>query len=199
MQGLVRFCREHIHIKKQHHLLNLIKHRKGAMVARSYSMPLPEKGLHNTTIAEVLSTKGQDRIGSWVWCRTDDTVYDAVKQMAQNNIGSLVVLKPGEEQHIVGILTERDYLRKVIVQDRSSKYTKVGEIMTDKDKLLTVTSDTNILHAMQLMTENQIRHAPVIDGKIVGMISMVDVVRAVVEQQHGEMKRLNEFIRGDYY
>lgn len=176
------------------------KHRKGlneARVARSHSMP--EKVLQNTTVAQVLATKGEDKVGSWLWCRMDDTVYDAVKQMAQNNIGSLVVLKPGEEQHIAGILTERDYLCKVIVQDRSSKYTKVGEIMTDQNKLFTVTSDTNILHAMQLMTENHIRHAPVIDGKIVGMISIVDVVRAVVQQQHEEMERLNEFIQGDYY
>ncbi|KAL1539542.1 CBS domain-containing protein cbsx3, mitochondrial [Salvia divinorum] len=202
MQGLlqkVRFHCEHImHIKKQNcsasgSILNLTKHPKGLNGSR------PETGLHNTTVAEVLSTKGQGKAGSWLWCRTDDTVYDAVKQMAHNNIGSLVVLKPGEQHHIAGILTERDYLRKVIVKDRSSLYTKVGEIMTNQDKLVTVTSDTNILHAMQLMTENQIRHAPVIDGKIVGMISIVDVVRAVVEQQHEELKRLNEFIRGDYY
>ncbi|KAH6776558.1 Cystathionine beta-synthase family protein [Perilla frutescens var. hirtella] len=182
MQGLIRAARKGLN---------------NATVARSHSMP--EKGLQNTTVAEVLATKGKDQVGSWLWCRTDDVVYDAVKQMARNNIGSLVVLKPGEQHHIAGILTERDYLRKVIVQDRSSKYTKVGEIMTHKDKLITVTSDTNILHAMQLMTDNQIRHAPVIDGKIVGMISIVDVVRAVVQQQHGEMKRLNDFIRGDYY
>ncbi|XP_042016648.1 CBS domain-containing protein CBSX3, mitochondrial-like [Salvia splendens] len=169
------------------------KHPQGLNGAR------PETGLRNTTVAEVLSTKGQDKAGSWLWCRTDDTVCDAIKQMAQNNVGSLVVLNPGEQHHIAGILTERDYLRKVIVQDRSSIYTKVGEIMTNKDKLVTVTSDTSILHAMQLMTENQIRHAPVIDGKIVGMISIVDVVKAVVEQQHEELKRLNEFIRGEYY
>ncbi|XP_027148354.1 CBS domain-containing protein CBSX3, mitochondrial-like [Coffea eugenioides] len=163
------------------------------------SSPLQHKGLENVTVAEVLMTKGGEKAGSWLSCRADDTVYDAVKQMAQNNIGSLVVLKPGQQQLIAGILTERDYLRKVVVQDRSSKYTRVGEIMTDQDNLVTVTSDTNILHAMQLMTENHIRHVPVIDGKIAGMISIVDVVRAVVEQQSGDMKRLNEFIRGEYY
>ncbi|XP_027091135.1 CBS domain-containing protein CBSX3, mitochondrial isoform X3 [Coffea arabica] len=163
------------------------------------SSPMQHKGLENVTVAEVLMTKGGEKAGSWLSCRADDTVYDAVKQMAQNNIGSLVVLKPGQQQLIAGILTERDYLRKVVVQDRSSKYTRVGEIMTDQDNLVTVTSDTNILHAMQLMTENHIRHVPVIDGKIAGMISIVDVVRAVVEQQSGDMKRLNEFIRGEYY
>ncbi|XP_051124004.1 CBS domain-containing protein CBSX3, mitochondrial-like [Andrographis paniculata] len=165
-----------------------------AVVENGHS--LPHKGLQNTTVAEVLMTKGEEKVGSWLWCYTNDTVYDAVKQMAHSNIGSLVVLKPGEQQLIAGILTERDYLRKVIVQDRSSKYTKVAEIMTNQ--LITVTSDTNILRAMQLMTENHIRHAPVIDGRIVGMISIVDVVRAVLEQQQGEVKQLNEFIQGDY-
>ncbi|KAK2994160.1 hypothetical protein RJ640_020965 [Escallonia rubra] len=191
---------------------------------------MQHKGLENTTVAEVLMTKGEEKVGSWLWCRSDDSVYDAVKQMAHNNIGSLVVLKSGDQDLIAGIITERDYLRKVVVQDRSSKYTRVAEIMTDQviacypsidspsqdirfsliscpsltfelqqNKLITVTSDTNILHAMQLMTENQVRHAPVIDGRIVGMISIVDVVRAVVEQQSGEVKQLNEFIKGGYY
>ncbi|KAL0314679.1 UNVERIFIED_CONTAM: CBS domain-containing protein CBSX3, mitochondrial [Sesamum angustifolium] len=216
----VKCCLENGHIKKLQYLgagstLDLIKafphpgHAKSSpstptnkgfndptVVARSHTMP--QKGLQNTTVADVLMTKGDERVGSWLWCRSDDTVYDAVKQMAQNNIGSLVVLKPGEQQLIAGILTERDYLRKVVGQDRSSKYTKVGEIMTDQDKLVTVTSDTSILHAMQLMTESHIRHAPVINGRIVGMISIVDVVRAVLEQQHGEVRQLNEYIQGDY-
>ncbi|GLU04458.1 hypothetical protein SLE2022_216030 [Rubroshorea leprosula] len=157
-----------------------------------------EKGLENVTVAEILMTKGEEQVGSWLWCRINDTVDDAMKNMAEHNIGSLVVLKPGEQQHIAGIITERDYLRKIIGQGRS-KYTRVGEIMTDENKLITVTSDTNILRAMQLMTDNHIRHVPVINGKIVGMISIVDVVRAVVEQQTGELKRLNDFIKGKYY
>ncbi|KAK1399258.1 Cystathionine beta-synthase (CBS) family protein [Heracleum sosnowskyi] len=168
-------------------------------VTEDKSPTMQNKGLENTTVAEVLMTKGEEQVGSWIWCRTDDTVHDAVKQMAQNNIGSLVVLKPGDSQLIAGIFTERDYLRKMIAQERSAKYTKVMEVMTGQNKLIAVTSDTNILQAMQLMTENQIRHIPVIDGRIVGMISIVDVVRAVVGQQTGEMKRLNEFIKGDYY
>ncbi|KAJ7957741.1 CBS domain-containing protein CBSX3 [Quillaja saponaria] len=144
-------------------------------------------------------TKGEEKVGSWLWCRVDDPVTVAVKNMANNNIGSLVVLKPGEQNYIAGILTERDYMRKVVAQGRSPIYTRVGEIMTDENKLITVTSDTNILQAMKLMTEKQIRHVPVIDGKIVGMISIVDVVRAVVEQQKGELKQLNDYIKGEYY
>ncbi|XWS24380.1 hypothetical protein CRYUN_Cryun28dG0097000 [Craigia yunnanensis] len=99
-----------------------------------------------------------------------------MKNMVKHNIGSLVVLKPGEQQHIAGIITERDYLKKIIGQGRSPKYTRIGEIMT----------------------ENHIRHVTVIDGKIIGLVSIVHVVRAVVEQQNGELKRLNEFIKGEY-
>ncbi|KOM51591.1 hypothetical protein LR48_Vigan09g025000 [Vigna angularis] len=151
-----------------------------------------QKGLENVTVSEVLMTKGEENIGSWLWCRTDDAVINAMKNMADNNIGSLVVLKP-EGQHIAGIVTER------VAQGRSPLYTQVGQIMTDENNLITVTSDTNILQAMKIMTENRIRHVPVIDGKIVGMISIVDVVRAVMEQQSGELKRLNDYIRGEYY
>ncbi|ESW08595.1 hypothetical protein PHAVU_009G058600 [Phaseolus vulgaris] len=157
-----------------------------------------QKGLENVTVTEVLMTKGKENIGSWLWCRTDDAVINAMKNMADNNIGSLVVLKP-EGQHIAGIVTERDCLKKIVAQGKSPLYTQVGQIMTDENNLITVTSDTNILQAMKIMTENHIRHVPVIDGKIVGMISIVDVVRAVMEQQSGELKRLNDYIRGEYY
>ncbi|XP_010254794.1 PREDICTED: CBS domain-containing protein CBSX3, mitochondrial [Nelumbo nucifera] len=162
------------------------------------SPTIHHKGLDNTTVADVLMTKGE-RKDSLHWCRTNDTVYDAVLQMAENNVGSLVVLKPGEQQILSGIITERDYLRKIIAQGRSSKLTRVGEIMTDESKLITVSSGTNILKAMQIMTENRIRHVPVIDGKVVGMISIVDVVGQVVEQQNAEMKHLADFIKGDYF
>ncbi|KAK3022101.1 hypothetical protein RJ639_045945, partial [Escallonia herrerae] len=268
MQGLgqaVRSCQEALALAVLRHssVRNTAEIRK---VSRSgcvtSSLPIQDRESEDKC-QKILMTKGEEKVGSWLWCRSDDSVYDAVKQMnrlnllgadlrlalqmAHNNIGSLVVLKPGDQDLIAGIITERefcarnsvkmddttcqfnlkllyiclmvkwmttDYLRKVVVQDRSSKYTRVAEIMTDQDislcliscpsltfelqqnKLITVTSDTNILHAMQLMTENQIRHAPVIDGRIVGMISIVDVVRAVVEQQSGEVKRLNEFIKG---
>ncbi|KAL7605063.1 hypothetical protein Lser_V15G18706 [Lactuca serriola] len=186
----LKACQERLRIPV---VQQLHKYTDNALIVES------QKGMENTTVAEVLMTKEDGKVGSWLWCKTDDTVYDAVKHMARNNIGSLVVLKPGDEQMIAGIVTERDYLQKVIVKDRSSKYTRVGEIMTEQNKLVTVTSDTNIYQAMRLMSENQIRHVPVIDGRIVGMISIVDVVRAVVDQQSNEVNKLNEFIKGDYY
>lgn len=160
---------------------------------------LEEHGFESTTVSDVLKSKGRGADGSWLWCTTDDSVYDAVKSMTQHNVGALVVVKPGEENAIAGIITERDYLRKIIVQGRSSKSTKVGDIMTEENKLITVTPDTKVLQAMQLMTDNRIRHIPVIDSKgMIGMVSIGDVVRAVVSEHREELNRLNAFIQGGY-
>ena len=109
---------------------------------------MEEQGFESTTVADILKGKGKSADGSWLWCTTEDTVYDAVKSMTQNNVGALVVVKPGEQKSIAGIITERDYLRKIIVQGRSSKSTKVGDIMTEENKLITVTPDTRVLRAM---------------------------------------------------
>ncbi|XP_021745333.1 CBS domain-containing protein CBSX3, mitochondrial-like [Chenopodium quinoa] len=200
---MVRTCQETAKLSILQHSLgrNPVEQKKVFARLRCVisTPPVNHKGLENTTVSDVLMTKGGERAGSWLWCRADETVQDAVTQMARNDIGSLVVLKPGDKDLISGIITERDYLRKVAAEGRPAKYTRVGEIMTRTDNLITVTSDANILHAMQLMTENHIRHVPVIDGKIVGMISMADLVRAVVEQQGGDVKRLNEFIKGEYF
>ncbi|CAN6838966.1 unnamed protein product [Brassica oleracea] len=161
------------------------------------SSRMEEHGFESTTISDVMKAKGKSADGSWLWCTTDDTVYDAVKSMTQHNVGALVVVKPGEQQSLAGIITERDYLRKIIVQGRSSKSTKVGDIMTEENKLITVTPETKVLRAMQLMTDNRIRHIPVIKDKgMVGMVSIGDVVRAVVTEHREELDRLNAFIQG---
>ncbi|KAJ1697739.1 hypothetical protein LUZ63_006251 [Rhynchospora breviuscula] len=160
---------------------------------------LEESGFESTTIADILKGKGKSADGSWLWCTTDDTVYDAVQSMTQHNVGALVVVKPGEQKAIAGIITERDYLRKIIVQGRSSKSTKVGDIMTEENKLITVKPNTRVLQAMQLMTDKRIRHIPVIDETgMVGMVSIGDVVRAVVCEHQQELNRLNTYIQGGY-
>ncbi|KAG6415521.1 hypothetical protein SASPL_122933 [Salvia splendens] len=174
------------------------------MFARHESTPatrMEEHGFESTTISDILQDKGKTADGSWLWCTVEDTVYDAVKSMTQHNVGALVVVKPGAGEHksIAGIITERDYLRKIIVQGRSSKSTKVGDIMTEENKLITVTPDTKVLKAMQLMTDNRIRHIPVItEGGMIGMVSIGDVVRAVVSEHRDELNRLNAFIQGGY-
>ncbi|XP_061347000.1 CBS domain-containing protein CBSX3, mitochondrial [Gastrolobium bilobum] len=160
---------------------------------------IEEHGFESTTIEDILKAKGKGADGSWLWCNTEDTVYDAVKSMTQNNVGALVVVKPGEEKSIAGIITERDYLRKIIVQGRSSKSTKVGDIMTEENELITVTPDTRVLRAMQLMTDKRIRHIPVInESGMMGMVSIGDVVRAVVGEHRQELDRLNAYIQGGY-
>jgi CBS domain-containing protein len=160
---------------------------------------IEEHGFESTTISDVLETKGKSADGSWLWCTTEDSVYDAVKSMTQHNVGALVVVKPGEQKSLAGIITERDYLRKIIVQGRSSKSTKVGDIMTEENKLITVKPDTKVLMAMQLMTDNRIRHIPVVnESGMIGMVSIGDVVRAVVTEHRDELTRLNAFIQGGY-
>ncbi|KAJ3683901.1 hypothetical protein LUZ60_014128 [Juncus effusus] len=167
--------------------------------ASSSPSKLEESGFESTTIADILKSKGKSADGSWLWCTTNDSVYDAVKSMTQHNVGALVVVKPEEEKSIAGIITERDYLRKIIVQGRSSKSTKVGDIMTEENKLITVTPDTRVLQAMQLMTDKRIRHIPVIDKTgMIGMVSIGDVVRAVVSEHREEVNRLNAYIQGGY-
>lgn len=108
-------------------------------------------------------------------------------------------MKTDSSGAIAGIITERDYLRKIIVQGRSSKTTKVGDIMTEENKLITVTPQTKVLKAMSLMTDNRIRHIPVCeDRKMKGMVSIGDVVRAVVQEHRQEVARLNDYIQGSY-
>ncbi|XVE89466.1 hypothetical protein DITRI_Ditri19aG0203600 [Diplodiscus trichospermus] len=168
-------------------------------VSSAPSARMEEHGFESTTIADIMKAKGKGADGSWLWCTTDDTVYNAVESMTQHNVGALVVVKPGEQKSIAGIITERDYLRKIIVQGRSSKSTKVGDIMTEENKLITVTPETKVLRAMQLMTDNRIRHIPVIDEKgMIGMVSIGDVVRAVVIEHRAELDRLNAYIQGGY-
>jgi signal-transduction protein with cAMP-binding, CBS, and nucleotidyltransferase domain len=163
----------------------------------------PDVSIERSTIADILARKGVGNDGSWLWCTTEDSVFDAVKSMTSHNVGALLVLKPSSgptlDGGIAGIVTERDYLRKIIVQGRSSKSTRVGEIMTEENKLITVSPNTKVLKAMELMTENRIRHIPVIENqKMKGMVSIGDVVKAVVMEHREEVQRLSEFIQGSY-
>ncbi|XP_072975802.1 CBS domain-containing protein CBSX3, mitochondrial [Typha angustifolia] len=205
MQGAIQAFRSRGNVLK-HTVLQHVRVMNPATIPNAFSRflsvssaRLEEHGFESTTIADILKGKGKSADGSWLWCTTEDSVYDAVKSMTHHNVGALVVVKPGEENAIAGIITERDYLRKIIVQGRSSKSTKVGDIMTEENKLITVTPDTRVLRAMQLMTENRIRHIPVINDKgMLGMVSIGDVVRAVVSEHREELNRLNAFIQGGY-
>ncbi len=118
------------------------------------------------------------------------TVFDALKVMAEKNIGALVVL---EGQELAGIFSERDYARKVALLGKSSRDMPVGEIMTPK--VITIDPERTIGECMALMTEERIRHLPVIEaGRLVGVVSIGDVVRAVVEEQQFTIRQLESYI-----
>ncbi len=141
-----------------------------------------------TTVAQLLQGKGRA-----VWTVAPDaTVYDALSLMADKNVGALVVL---EETHVVGILSERDYARKVILKGKFSKDTLVHEIMTDK--VYFVRPEQTIEECMALMTAERVRHLPVLeDDQLGGIISIGDVVRVVISDKEFLIKQLEHYITG---
>jgi len=139
-------------------------------------------------VKHLLDNKG----GTIISIAEDASVLDAIKLMADHSIGSLLVM---DGQVLKGIVTERDYARKVIVKGRSSDTTRVGEIMTSK--VVTATVEQTVTDCMTAMTERKIRHLPVVtDGQVVGMISIGDLVQAIIAQQQEEIQHLEQYISG---
>ena len=141
-----------------------------------------------TTISQILQVKGSN-----VWSVSPDTtVYDALNLMAEKNLGAVVVLK-GET--LVGIFSERDYARKVILKGKASKETVVEEIMSSD--VVTLRPEQSIEECMALMTNKRIRHLPVLEGsKLIGVISIGDVVKAIISEQEYTIKQLENYITG---
>ncbi len=124
----------------------------------------------------------------------DDTMYDALKLMADKGIGALIVLKDGE---LVGIVSERDYARKVILKGKTSRDTKVKEIMTDT--VICVSPENGVDECMAILSEKRIRHLPVEkNGELIGVISIGDIVKAVIEEKKFEINQLISYIQGKY-
>ncbi len=120
------------------------------------------------------------------------SVFDAIKLMADKAIGSLLVM---DGDKLLGIVTERDYARKVIIKGRSSQSTEVGEIMTAD--VITASTDQTVSHCMNVMTDRRIRHLPVVDeDKVVGMVSIGDLVQAIIADQQEEIEQLGQYISG---
>lgn len=120
----------------------------------------------------------------------DEPVLEAIRLMAEHHVGALVVMK-GEQ--LVGIVSERDYARKVILKGRSSADTPVAQIMSSP--VITVTLNSSVQDCMQLMTTRHLRHLPVVDGgKVVGMVSIGDLVKAVMEEQKQTIEQLESYI-----
>jgi CBS domain-containing protein len=121
-------------------------------------------------------------------------VYRAIELMCEKNIGGLLIVENGK---LVGIFTERDYARKLILKGKSSKDTPIKDLMTSN--LVTVTPDTSIDDCMRVMTGRKIRHLPVLDkGELVGIISIGDVVHFVIEEQKSIIEHLEHYITGHH-
>lgn len=140
------------------------------------------------TVQGLLGEKGRAVFG----IPPEATVFDAISLMAERDVGAVIVL---DGDRLVGILSERDYARKVMLLDRSSQETKVSEIMTAE--VQTVSLDDSIDRCMEMMTEGRYRHLPVVeDDRVVGVISIGDVVKAVIERQQALIGDLERYIRG---
>ena len=123
------------------------------------------------------------------------TVYKAIELMSEKNISSLLITDP--EGKLLGIFTERDYARKLILKGKSSKDTLIKELMTQNP--VTVSSDSSIEDCMKVMSDKHIRHLPVVDsGKVMGMISIGDLVRFIIEEQKGIIQDLEQYITGHH-
>jgi CBS domain-containing protein len=122
----------------------------------------------------------------------DAPVLEAIKRMAEHRIGALLVLANGE---LLGVVSERDYARKVILQGKSSSQTAVSDIMSGTP--ITVGPDTDVFDCMRLCTDSRIRHLPVVEeGKLVGVISIGDLVKAVIDAQAEQIEHLERYITG---
>jgi CBS domain-containing protein len=140
-------------------------------------------------VKHLLARKGRD-----IWSvESDEPVLEAIQIMADRHVGALPVLRDGQ---LVGVISERDYARKVILLGRSSAETPVWQIMSSP--VITVGTDDAVRHCMELMTARRIRHLPVVDGsgEMVGMISIGDLVRGVIEEQQETIEQLEKFIAG---
>jgi CBS domain-containing protein len=143
-----------------------------------------------TTVREILAGKKDAQVYS---VSPDASVLDALELMARKDVSAVLVL---ENDRLVGIFTERDYARKLVLQGRASRDTKIGELMTQN--LLTISPTQTVEDVMSIMTENRFRHLPVVDrGKLIGIVTIGDAVKAVIDQQQDTINQLSGYIAGD--
>ena len=143
------------------------------------------------TVAQIIGSKPDTNVYG---IAPTATVLESIRLMAEKGIGALVVM---DGEHLAGIVSERDYARKMVLQGRSSVATPVSEIMT-RD-VITVAPRQNIQQCMELMTDLHLRHLPVVDddGKVVGLLSIGDLVKNVIAEQQSLIQQLEQYIRGE--
>ena len=140
------------------------------------------------TVGQLLKVKG----GEVFSVTPQDSVLHAIEVMATRHVGALLVMNQGS---LLGIISERDYARKVILKNRSSHDTPVNDIMTSP--AISVTPEDMVHRCMQLMTEGRFRHLPVVkSGRVVGMLSIGDLVKAVIQEQSEHIEQLERYIAG---
>lgn len=146
------------------------------------------------TVRDILKRKNQKE----VWSVTPKaTVFEALALMGDKGIGALMVIE--ENGNVAGIVSERDYARKIVLKGRASRETAVKEIMTPADQMYTVHPETSVEEAMVLITGKHIRHIPVFsDGKFEGIISIGDIVKSIIEKQETLIEQLSDYIAGKY-
>jgi CBS domain-containing protein len=142
----------------------------------------------NSTISEILNRKGTD-----AWSISPEaTVFEAIEMMASKNVGAVLVTQEGK---LVGIVSERDYTRKVVLKGKASKTTAVREILSSH--VIHVSPTHTVEDCMRLMTEHHIRHLPVLEGeRIIGIVSIGDLVNWIISAQHNTISQLQTYITG---
>ena len=142
------------------------------------------------TVGTILKRKGNE-----IWSvRPEQTVYEAIEMMADKGVGALLVMSNGK---LAGIISERDYARKVILQGRSSRTTVIREIMTSR--VISVSPGDAVDECMELMTRNRIRHLPIMeDERVIGIVSIGDLVKWLVSEQEETIEHLHNYISAKY-
>jgi CBS domain-containing protein len=146
------------------------------------------------TVKDILKNKNQKDIWS---VQPKATVFEALALMGEKGIGALMVID--EKGKVAGIISERDYARKVILKGKASRETAVKEIMTPVDQMYTVKPETSVDDCMVLITGKHIRHIPVFDNeKFIGIISIGDIVKSIIAEQETLIEQLSNYIAGKY-
>ncbi len=139
-------------------------------------------------VKDILDSKGY----TVYQVKPEDTVYDAMKMMAGHNIGAVLVV---DNDEVLGIFSERDYARKIVLMGKTSRESKVGDLMTDRVYAIKLHTTTN--ECMKIMTEQRVRHLPVMENeKLIGVVSIGDVVNKTIQQQSNTINQLEDYIVG---